>query len=200
SIVAAINAKFPQGPGDRLPAATGRSEEIIELRIPQRYRADTARFVELVMHTRVDSSFPQEHALRYARAIQEQPELAESLLWSLQALGPIALPQIRDMYSYPEQTPRLAALQAGAGLEDPLVEPHLIELATSGPVALRTRAIQLLGELKPDPSTNMSLRKLLDSPEMDVRVAAYEALQKRFDPAIDRVNVEDKFLLDVAPF
>lgn len=200
SIVSAINAKFPQESGDRLPTATGRSEEIIELRVPRRFRSDTARFVELLMHTRVDSSFPQEYALRYARAIREQPELAESLLWSLQALGPIALPQIRDMYSYGEQTPRLAALQAGASLADPLVEPHLIELAEAGPVALRTRAIQMLGKLKPDPSTNIALRRFLYAPEMDIRIAAYEALQERFDPAIERINVEEKFLLDIVPF
>lgn len=200
SIVSSINAKFPQTSEDRVPTAIGRSEEVIELTIPRRYRGDTTRFIQLVMHTRVDQSFAQEYAVRYTRAMKEQPALAQPIMWGMQSLGSVALPHLRELYDYSELTPRLAALQAGAGLEDPLVEPHLVELAESGPPALRTRAIQLLGELKPDPTTNLALRRLLNVDEMDVRVAAYEALQKRFDPAIRRAFVEGKFLLDIVPF
>jgi len=200
SIVSAINAKFPQDPGDRHAIAMGRSEEIIQLYVPKRYQDDTPRFVQLLMHTRLEQLYPQEYALRYARALREQPELAESLMWSLQAVGKPALPELRRLYDYSELAPRLAALEAGAGLEDPLVEPHLIELAKNGPAVVRTHAIELLGKLKPDPSTNIAIRSFLDSEEMDVRIAAYESLRERFDPAIIRTYVEDKFILDSVPF
>ncbi len=197
SIVSTINAEFPQGPGDRQPVAQGRSEEVIVLNVPQRRRNDTNRFIQLLLHTRVDQSFPQEYALRYGRALRAQPDLAESLSWCMQSIGKLALPDLRRMYDYAELAPQLAALQAGAGLGDPLVAPHLIELASHGPSALRTRAIKLLGKLDPDPSVNQSLRKLLNVPELDVRIAAYEALQKRFDPSIQSIYIGDKFVLDV---
>ncbi len=200
SIVAAINSKFPQASEDRLAAASGRSEEVIELNVPYKYRKDTIRFIQLVLHTRVEMAFAQEYAVRYTRALREQPALAQQIMWGLQSLGAIALPQIRELYDYSELTPRLAALEAGAGLKDPLVEPHLIELAEEGPPALRTRAIEMLGELKPDPSANLALRRLLSAEEMDVRVAAYEALHQRFDPAIERTHFDGKFMMDVVPF
>ncbi len=200
SVVSAINARFPQDAGDRLATAIGRSEEIIEINIPKRFKEDTDEFLQLLLHTRVDQAFPQEWAVRYGQAMREQPEIADSLSWAMQALGPAALPELRRLYDYPELTPRLAALQAGAGLEDPMVAPHLIELAETGPPALRTRAIALLGGLKPNPTINLALRRLLEQRELDVRVAAYEALRARFDPAIERFNAEGKFLLESAPF
>lgn len=200
SVVSAINARFPQDAGDRLATAIGRSEEIIEINIPKRYKEDTDEFLQLLLHTRVDQAFPQEWAVRYGAAMREQPEIADSLSWAMQALGPAALPELRRLYDFPELTPRLAALQAGAGLEDPMVAPHLIELAETGPPALRTRAIALLGGLKPNPTINLALRRLLEQNELDVRVAAYEALRARFDPAIERFNAEGKFLLESAPF
>lgn len=200
SIVSAINGKFPQSTKDRVPIAAGRSEEIIELRVPYEYRNDTTRFIQRLMHTRVDQAFLAEYAVRYARTLKEEPGLAQQIVWGMEALGPVALPQLRELYDYSELAPRLAALQAGAGLEDPLVEPHLIELAVDGPPALRTRAIQLLGELKPNPTANLALRGLLDSEELDVRITAYEALQRRYDPTIHRTFVDGKFIMDVAPF
>lgn len=200
SIVSAINSKFPQNPGDRQATAIGLSEELIELHVPARYKLETARFVELLMHTRLDQMFPREYALRYARTLTEQPSLAPSVLWAMQALGKIALPELREVYDYAEITPRLAALESGANLGDPLVEPHLLELAMDGPPVLRTRAIEMLGKLQPNPATNLALRAMLESEEMDVRIAAYEALRSRFDPAIELKSVGDKFTLETAPF
>lgn len=200
SIVSAINARFPQAPSDRRPAAEGRNEEVIELHVPDRFKNDTDRFIQLVLHTRVDQGFAQEWAVRYTRAMVDEPSLAPALAWALQALGPGAIPEIRRLYDHAELAPRLAALEAGAGLRDPLVEPPLVDLATTGPPALRAQAIALLGRLDPDPSTNMALRGLLESGDLDIRVAAYEALRERFDPAIERRDLEDKLILEVAPF
>jgi len=200
SVTAAINARFPQDRADREPVAEGKNSEVIELHVPDRFKNDTERFVELVMHTRVDQGFAQEWAVRYTRSMQAEPSLAPALSWALQALGPAALPELRRLYDDAELAPRLAALEAGAGLRDPLVEPPLVDLAVDGPPTLRTQAIALLGRLDPDPSTNVALRRLLESEDLDIRVAAYEALRDRFDPSIERTDMEGKFLLEVAPF
>lgn len=199
SIVAAVNSHFPAGPADRKQTARGVNEELIEITIPKRFRDDTTRFLQLLLHSRLDQTLQREWALRYARALESRPELAQDLSWALEAVGEHATPYVREMYDHPELAPRLAALRAGAGLGDPLAAPHLRDLAVDGPPALRTRAIELLELLPPDPEVNMALRDLLSAPEMDMRVAAYEALSERFDPILERRRVDDSFILDIVP-
>jgi hypothetical protein len=179
--------------------ARGRNEELVEISIPSEFRDNPDEFIELVRHLRTEIAYPEQAAVEYVRALKEQPELSEALSWALQALGPVAIPSVRGMYEYPETRPRLAAITAGAKLGDMLVRPHLEDLALSGPPGLRPRAIALLTVLDPDPKINIFLRDLLSDPDIDVRVAAYEALDKRRDPCIDRRVIPDKFVVDVVP-
>ena len=199
AITGTINSRFPRGRGDREPTARGLSEDVIELNIPGRYANNPAEFLNLVMHTRLDSMIPQIAAGLYAKALLDHPELATDLSWCLQALGRSALPNLRDLYDHPEAGPRLAALQAGARLQDPLAAPHLKELAIDGPPAIRTDAIDMLAHMDSDPRINMQLRELLDSPEADIRIAAYQALADRNDSSLSRRNIEGKFILDTIP-
>jgi len=142
---------------------------------------------------------PQIASGLYARALIDHPELSTDLSWCMQALGRTALPSLRDLYDHPDAGPRLAALQAGARLQDALAAPHLKDLAENGPPAIRTDAIDMLARMDADPRINNDLRQLLDSKDADIRVAAYQALVERNDPSIIRQNVEGKFLLDVVP-
>jgi len=198
SIVSAINAKWPEGDG-RETTARGVNEETILIRVPARFADRAEEFVQLLTHLRVDQGFGQMWAQRYARTLRNEPYLAEPMSWSLQALGEIALPPLRDLYDFPEPAPRLAALRAGAALGDALVTPHLKEIAEAGDPAIRLQAIALLGGLGPNPRINTALRELLSDEQADVRIAAYEALADRGDPLLRRRYVDDKFVLDVAP-
>ena len=89
---------------------------------------------------------------------------------------------MRTLYDYPEEQPRLAALRAGAKLDDGLVVPHLIEMTTSLNVDVRRQAVELLGAMGIDPLIDQALRDLLDDEDVDVRLAAYEVLIQRADP------------------
>ena len=197
TIVNAVNTKFPQGPQDRSRTARGANEEVIEINVPRAYRSDTEEFTSLLLAMRVDQLFAQDWAVRYARAMETEPALAEDLSWCLQALGPEAIPALRGLYDFPESAPRLAALRAGARLGDALVTSRLKEIALEGSPAIRTDAISLLGDMGPDPAVNAALRSLLGARELDVRVAAYEALSRRFEPALQTKLIEDKFRLDM---
>ncbi len=197
AIVSAVNARFPEHSSGREPVARGVSEDVVELNVPDPYANDPVTFLALLLHTRVDSPPAPEMALRYTRALREQPELADDLEWCIQNVGRPALPYLRDLYDSPQAAPRLAALTAGARLSDPLAEPGLLDLAFNGQPALRTNAIELLGDMRPDPRVNARLRELLDAPQLDVRIAAYEALTKRFDSSVTRRIVGDRFILDV---
>ncbi|HBS28211.1 MAG TPA: hypothetical protein DEB06_01890, partial [Phycisphaerales bacterium] len=194
----AINSRFPQQSG-RAPVARGRNEELVELTVPPEFRDDPDEFTSLIRYLRTEITFPEQAAVEYARALKEQPALSESLAWALQALGPIAIPAVRGLYEYPETRPRLAALTAGAKLGDLLVRPHLEDLALSGPPGLRPSAIALLAVLGEDPKINLFLRDLLNDPDVGVRVSAYEALDRRNDPSIERRTVPGKFTIDSVP-
>jgi len=198
AIAEAINSRFPRQPGEE-NVARGRNEELVEITIPSRYRDNPDEFIELVRYLRTEIAYPEQAANEYVRALKEQPELSEALAWALQALGPIAIPAVRGMYEYPESRPRLAAITAGAKLGDMLAGQYLEELALVGPPGLRPSALALLADLGTDPKINLFLRDLLSDPDIGVRVAAYEALDKRGDPCIERRVVPDKFVVDVVP-
>lgn len=185
-VVEAINSRFPEGPGDTGPTARGRGSrggagqiQSIALRVPFAYRHRPGDFVELVRHLHLDYLFPQEHARRYVEALKSQPWLGTELSWCLEALGEPALPFLRELYDDAELVPRMAALRAGASLGDAMAARPLMDLARQGPPALRLRAIHLLGQLDSEPVVDQLLRELAGSAELDVRVAAYEALAQR---------------------
>lgn len=196
AIAAAINERFPQRSSQDV-VGRGKNDEAIEIFVPPDWKDRTAEFFKIIEHLRVDRTFPEEWARRYAEALKDNPDLADELKWCLVAVGDVSKPFVRSLYAHPERVPRMAALEAGARLGDPLTRPHLEEIALDGPPALRSDAIQLLGRLPSDPRINTFLRDLLGSPDLDVRVAAYEALDTRYDLRIDRIQMKDKFRVDI---
>lgn len=202
SIQYAINSRFPPGPGDQGDTARGRSGQSLAIRVPAAYREKTDQFVNLLRYLQIDSAFPQEFAKRYVEELKRTPAMANELSWCLEALGPPAVPFLAPLYDDPEFLPRMAALRAGARLGDPRTSPHLSQIAkgqTAVSPALRSEAIVLLGGLGPDPNVNFALRDLLDAPELEVRVAAYEALQQRGDATVQRHPGGPGFVIDVVP-
>jgi hypothetical protein len=179
AIVSAINSRFPAGPGDVGDTARGRSASTIEVRVPRRYRQQPGEFLALVQSLHMDQQFPEQHARRWAEGLRVEPGLAEELSWCLEGVGTKAIPFLNDLYSSAELAPRMAALRAGARLNDPRAAEGLQELALNGSGAIRIRAIELLGEVDGGPRVDMTLRELAAHPELVTRVAAYESLCKR---------------------
>lgn len=178
-IVSAVNSRFPEGPGDPGPAARGRSQSVVEVRVPRRYRTNPRDFVSLVQHLAIDQQFPEQMAKRWAEGLKAEPGLADDLAWCLEGIGTKATPFLADLYDYPEIVPRMAALQAGARLGDPRAAEGLTELAVTGGGSVKLRAIELLGELDGSPRVDVALRDLVAQPELAVRVTAYESLVTR---------------------
>jgi hypothetical protein len=132
------------------------------------------------------------------RSLLANPGAAGAASWRWQALGKKALPMIEDLYTYPEEQPRLAALDAGAKLNDMLAVPHLLEMANkSKAMTYRVEAIKLLGRMGVNPEIDMGVRELLNDPQQEVRLAAFEALEKRRDPMIVAVDLGDQFVVNV---
>jgi hypothetical protein len=190
SITSAINNRFPQQPGDEVTARgnMGRRGEqsygIIEIAIPRAYRHRSGEFLNLLAHIQIDSSVPQEFARRYVEALRNEPYLANSMRWCLQALPhKSSVPFLRNLYDDPQHSVRMAALRAGAGLNDALTAPHLKRLAKEGSREERIDAIEMLGGLTAGPTVDLALQEQLAAPELTVRIAAYEALASRAEQA-----------------
>jgi len=193
----ALNTRFAKEPGQRDPTARGESDESIEITVPPSFRNDTETFVELVRHTTIRQAGAERVAATISRYVLENPAAARAASWRWEALGPRALPVIRTLYDTPSELPRLAALRAGAFLDDPLVTVHLIEMANSASVGTRRQAIQLLADMGVDPRIDVTLRKLLNEDDFETRIEAYEALVRRKDPSVGRIRIDDKFVLDI---
>ena len=201
----AINTRFPQETaryqGDpnnqRSATARGESDELIEINVPPSYRDRTDEFIELLRHTTIQQGNPEATAMYIRRALLANPMVANAASLRWQALGKRVLPLIKDLYDYSEEVPRLAALRAGAKLDDPLVVEHLVELASHGSADVRVDAVGLLSVMGINPRIDLALRELLNDDDTEVRLQAYEALVKRHDPFLRRYEVDDKFIVDV---
>ncbi len=198
-----INARFPQEPGQPDPTAWGESDQSLQITVPPSFRDRTDEFIKLLQHTTLRLSEAESVAASVRRVLLAEPSVADAASWRWQALGPRVIPIIRNLYDYPEEIPRLAALRAGAKLDDALVVPHLIELAQTAGIDMRIDAIALLAEMRENPRIDHELRQLLNDDDVDVRLTAYEGLAKRGDPymqsyAVDpRPGAPAKFIVDV---
>lgn len=194
----AINTYFPQETGQREQTARGESGDSIRVNVPPSYRNRTREFALLLQHTSIQTAAVERSVQQVNQLVIENPISAEIASWRWQAFGRAALPAIKKFYDYPDERPRLAALRAGARLDDALVIHPLIDLAKNGSRAARMDAMELLGDMRANPAIDVALRELLDDEDVQVRLSAYESLSKRHSGLfIDRYVVDGKFSLDI---
>ena len=195
----AINRRFPVERGQMTPTARGTSDAVIELTVPPSMRNDPDSFVHIVQHATLRQIDSDRVANTTRRALQRDPADAPHAYWRWVALGPKALPMVRKMYDYPEALPRLAALRAGAELEDPIAAESLRTMAVNGSLPERLEAATLLAKLPADPRTDEVLRSLLNDEDIEVRLRAYEALEQLGSPVVRRLTLPGKFELHEVP-
>ena len=193
----AINRRFPQESGQRSPTAKGASDTTIELTVPPSMRNQTEEFVQLIKHATLRQANAESVALSTQRALLADANNAQAAYWRWCAIGQRSLPLVRELYTDPENTPRLVALRTGAFLGDPIVAEHLRIMGVDGSLGERLEAADLMKKLPEDPRTDRSLRTMLNDEDVEVRLRAYEALAARNDPSLSRKPVGGKFLLDL---
>ena len=196
-IASAVNARFPQDPGMRDDVARGESDEMISIAVPPRWSQDTTTFAQLLRHTTIQQARQEASAALVAREVQRNPRMALDAAWRWRAMGPKALATTRGLYDAPERRVREAALKAGAWLDDPLVLPHLEVFAQSEDPESRRLSAVLMAELPWDPRLEFALTKLVDDSELDIRLAAYEALVDLGSSTVRRVRFHPEFEVDL---
>jgi hypothetical protein len=201
TIQSAINGMFPREPGQTDETARGRSGDTVDLAVPPSYHDRSDEFVELVRHTPLQITAPEPTAFAVRRALLANPGQSTAAAWRWRAIGKKAVPVFQDLYDSAEEGLRLASLEAGAHLGDPRCVPPLLEMARSGDATVDSRllAIDLLSKLGVDPRVDLGLRAMLDDAIVDVRLAAFEALEKRNDPVVQVYDIDGKFELLTVP-
>jgi len=193
----AINTRFPQEPNQRKQTAHGESDESIEINVPPSYQNSTEEFIQLLLHTTIRQAGPESIAGTIKRYLLAHPSSAKAAAWRWQAIGPRALPVIQDLYDYPEELPRFAALQAAARLNDPLAAPHLVDMAENSSGDVRLQAISLIARMGSNPLIDRTLHNLLNDEDVEIRLAAYEGLLNRGSRFIRGISVDGKYMIDI---
>ena len=199
TIQSAINSTFPRESKQKQDTARGENADSIELTVPPSYHGRTEEFIQMTVHVPLETTAAEATALAIRRALVANPGTANTAMWRFRSLGKRALPVIQDLYEYAEESPRMAALEAGAALDDPLVVQPLLAMAKDGSIENRMKAIGLLAPMGFNPDIDMGLRPLLDDRDVDVRLATYEALLKRKDPTLVQMDIDEKFDVILVP-
>ncbi|MBC01678.1 MAG: hypothetical protein CMJ34_00030 [Phycisphaerae bacterium] len=195
----AINSRYPREPGQPDETARGRSGDEIQIVVPPSFHENTDEFVELIKHTALRPEAAESIALAIKRSVLANPGYAKVARWRWQSVGPKAIPVLQDLYDYPEEGPRLAALTAGAMLDDAACTADLIDLAENGSPTAQLAAIALLSDMGANPAIEVGLRPLLDHEDVNVRLAIFEALERRRDPIVLAYDIDEKFTLNLVP-
>ena len=201
-IQTAVNRVFPEEPGQDGPTAHGLSSEMIEIRVPPSWKDDVPTFMELLTHITMRSQNPEGVAMSVKRLLiaDPSPRNADAAIWRWRAIGSRSLSVIRPLYEHPDSLPRIAALRAGGGLDDPIAVPYLLEEATSmGALGSRLDAIELLETMPRDYRIEKGLRPLLNDEDVEIRLRTAEALVIRDDTSIKKYSIPDKFDLIHVP-
>ncbi len=183
-----INQRFRKSISDSSDTAVAKTDAVIELHIPDRYATQPEKFLALVSYLFLQrgQGFERAKAVQLASVLAVEPSYAEGVGLAWEGLGKTILPVLRKYYDDDLLHLRLAALQAGAMLDDTKVIEPLVMLANSDDAMLRRRAGELLVNLPTSIEVARALYALLDDEDRDVRITAYESLAEMNDPIIRR--------------
>lgn len=199
TIQSAINSTFPRESKQKAETARGENADSIELTVPPSFQGRTEEFIQLVRHVPLDTSATEVTAMAVRRALVANPGGARNAMWRFRALGKRALPVMQDLYTYSEEEPRMAALEAGAALDDPLAATPLLDMARNGSTGNRLKAIGLLARFGFNPDIDVGLRACLNDPDPDIRLSTYETLVKRGDRSVAVLDIDGKFDVAMVP-
>jgi hypothetical protein len=188
--------------------AEAKDEAVIYVQVPEQYHGDWEHFAGVVSHLYVDTRpgmMAKKAEMLAAEAVKPNARLLDiSYCW--EAIGTPALESIEPLMTNPAPDVSFAASRAAAYIgTDPAAIESLVHIAMTPDHPFQLNAIQVLGDLPTSPEINAQLRRLLDSPQSLVRVAAYKVLADQNDSyiysrQISRNDGQDaNFTLDIVP-
>ena len=190
-----INDHFP-GPR-RVANAT--SPSFVELRVPREFKGSEAHFLALVrgLYLSREPTFEATRARLLGEELVHPAAPHARIALCFEGLGQKALPVLIELYPHPKDYVSFHAAAAGLRLGDHLAGDVMASHASDALCEYRFQAIRALGESKGMAGGAMTLRRLLGDEDPRVQIAAYEALVKRGDTAIQSRPIgRDNFVFD----
>ena len=201
-----INERFPSPPEATQRTAEAQNDLLIRLNVPPRFSRRPETFIDLVRHlyTQRTPNFAANQAEQLVETLKADPDKAKRIALAWQALGKTVIPILRQHYEAPTLPLRLAALEAGARLEDERASRYLRKVADHQDPDIRQRVAEALVHLPRSLEGSRTLKRLLNDSNRSVRIAAYESLSAINDPILDRTPVlnesgEVKYVIDRVP-
>jgi len=176
-VEAVVNQRFPQTEGvDQKGSAVAKTDQYIVLKVPQVYHQNQDRFFRVVKLLQMVDN-PTLRASRMASWGRDllDPSKAGIAALRLEGLGPNAVDVLKNGLGSPNAQVRFFAAEALAYLNDPSGANVLGETVRKTP---EFRAYALAALAATDQSAfHMTLRKLMDEPDVEIRYGAFNALR-----------------------
>lgn len=181
-----INDRFRKGTRDKEETAVAQNDSIVRVNVPARFASNPDRLIELIGHLFLNASpeFINDYSKELVKTIAADAKWSRDVSLCWEAMGRNVIPTLRGLYRDPSLTVQLAALAAGARLEDEGASIPLEELGTHPTAAVRKQVAENLVHLPRSLRGSAVLKKLLDDEDPSVRIAAYLSLSDINDPLI----------------
>lgn len=182
------------------PLADAKSPSSVDLKIPPQARQRKALYLEHILHTTLNpaETFLKQRAQDLGEEISSPDAEFESIGLAWDAIGKIILPTVRDHYH--DELPAAAYYSGRTGMRmgDTAGMQIVAKHAADPRSEFRKQAIEELGFTTNMHAAGEALRKLLDDPDDDIRIRAYQSLRRHAHPAIEtRVLDQDNLVLDI---
>ncbi len=191
-----LNEQF--GEGEKIANAT--DSYTINIKVPRRWRNDYEHFLSLVLHTPLTLTGPrwEMHLLDLVEELRSGQADHEQIALVFEAVGRQLLPMLKPLYISDDYKTSFYSARAGLRMGDFTAADVILDVAGDDKSPLQILAVE---ELRLHPKVLRAvpvLRKLLDSPNALVQVAAYESLLRHGRVShIKRYNISDQFDLDL---
>lgn len=191
-----INSRFRPPDGKKVANAANRS--VININVPGLYRERYHHFIRLLLGLYLqDSAAFQELRLRELSEMANHEDAdyeAIALVW--EAIGRNALKDLEAGYRVIKGKKAFYAAQAALGLGDKKAIDALIKMAEDEHHPSRERAMRTLARAAGDVRGGACLSRLLNSPNMRVRLLAYSGLRHSRNRRVRTTVLPYEFQLD----
>ncbi|MFQ5410906.1 MAG: flagellar basal body P-ring protein FlgI [Phycisphaerae bacterium] len=191
-----LNARFAT---DEKVALAERASQV-SLKFPPEYHDRKWFFLERVLHTPMNSypAFLNQRTRDLINELEETDADYNAVGLTLEAIGKNVLPRLKPLYSHASAEIAYYAARTGLRLEDRDGLDIVAQQARDPKGPFRREAIAELGWAIKMYAAGEHLRRLLDDPDDEIRIAAYQALRRRNHPTIEtKVLDEDNAILDI---
>ncbi len=182
--------------GIRRPLAEAKTNDRLELIVHERYRDNYARYLQCIRAMTLQETPVEKHMRmqELAEQIKFGPTAEEAAL-KLEAIGPEAIPTLKEGLTSPDLEARFHAGVALAYLGNTDGVPALKE-AASQEMAFRIYALAAMSAL-PDGTAGEALRELMNEPSVETRYGSFRSFSTMApnDPYIRGIQTKGHFSL-----